>query len=120
MMTEGDRKRNIGTLILVVLGIAFVVAAVAAAPFSLMMAVFPFDAPGSSENPITWALAGGSLMLPVALLATGVLAILAPRMQRARTRAIVLLAPLTTWGIYMALTLTLLETLCQGLFACPN
>lgn len=91
-----------------------------AVPMALMMAlmsVMAFDAPGSTENRLLWALVFGVWATPPALVLGVVLAIVAAVKGRWRWLAWAV-APVVVLATYLAVSLLLLNQLCAGSFAC--
>lgn len=91
-----------------------------AVPMALMaalMSVMAFDAPGSTENHLLWALVFGVWAAPLALVLSVVLAIVAAIKGRWRWLAWAV-APVVALTVYLAVSLLLLNQLCAGSFAC--
>jgi len=87
------------------------------AGFAAMMSVMMFDAPGSDENGLVWALVLGMWAAPLVCVATAVAGFIAAS-RFTRRRAVVLVGLPVAWFAYMAVMVMLLENNCGGQFSC--
>ena len=111
-----DRGSGAGRVFALVVAILAFLAFLPAG-FAAMMSVMMFDAPGSDENGLVWALVLGMWAAPLVCVATGVAGLIAAS-RFTRRRIAVLVGLPVVWFAYMALMVMLLESNCGGQFSC--
>jgi uncharacterized membrane protein len=102
---------GVALLILGVLGLL-------ASPFAILASPFLFDAPGSDQNPLVFALLAGMLLLPVASIVAIVASWLAAR-RGSRVALAIAGASVLGWIVYMASVSSALDDKCGGQLSCP-